>query len=196
MPAVRRTALTLLIAAIAVVLGILAWCGYLQLTGNIHVVEEGKAYRSAELDSAGFARVIGRYGIRSVLNLQGARPTAAWYRSELAASRTAGATHYDLRLSDSRLVTPAQIDSLLALMDSIPKPILIHCKAGADRSGLVSALYLWKFDSLPPDRAAGQLSLAYGHFPWLGSRTVAMDRSYWQFIRLDSTRSRAPRPSP
>ena len=196
MKTVRRLALGTVIAAIVAVLGILAWCGYLQLTGNVHVVEMGKAYRSAELDSAGFARVIGRHGIRSVLNLQGAHPTAAWYRSETAATRTAGAAHYDFRLSDARLVTPAQIDSLLALMDSVPKPILIHCKAGADRSGLVSALYLWKFDSLPPARAAGQLSLAYGHFPWLGSRTVAMDRSYWQFIRLDSIRSRGPRPSP
>ncbi|MBK8025175.1 MAG: tyrosine-protein phosphatase [Chloroflexi bacterium] len=57
-----------------------------------------------------------------------------------------------------------------------PKPTLIHCKAGADRTGLAAALFLMS-QGTSFDQAAQQLSLKYFHFPWLGSPSVAMDQT-------------------
>ena len=35
------------------------------------------------------------------------------------------------------------MEAILATLDHAPKPVLIHCKNGADRTGLVGALYLY-----------------------------------------------------
>jgi hypothetical protein len=56
--------------------------------------------------------------------------------------------------------------------------LLVHCRNGADRSGLVSAIYLAEIQGVAVDEAIGQLSLYYGHFPWLISETGAMDESF------------------
>ena len=62
-----------------------------------------------------------------------------------------------------------------ALLRSAPKPVLIHCQSGADRSGLVAALYEYTIAARPLEEAQEQLSLLFGHFPYLWSRTGAMD---------------------
>jgi len=68
------------------------------------------------------------------------------------------------------------MEELVALMKKAPKPLLVHCKAGADRTSLASALYLYALKHDPDaDRA---ISIIYGHFPWLGSKTKAMDESF------------------
>ena len=61
--------------------------------------------------------------------------------------------------------------------------MLVHCKSGADRSGLVSALFRLVEERAPPAEADQELSLVYGHFPYLTSKTVAMDESFWAFVR-------------
>ena len=48
-------------------------------------------------------------------------------------------------------------------MDKIPKPFVLHCKSGADRAGLVSAMYLIAQKKLPVSEAKKQLSFKYLH---------------------------------
>ena len=67
------------------------------------------------------------------------------------------------------------MQKLINIVKNAKKPILIHCKAGADRTGLVSALYLY---SIGDKNALKMLSLKYGHFPYLFSPTSAMDESF------------------
>ncbi len=68
------------------------------------------------------------------------------------------------------------MNKLVKLMKEAKKPLLIHCKAGADRTSLASALYLYgTHDKQNPQEA---ISIVYGHFPWLGSKTKAMDESF------------------
>ncbi len=156
--------------------------GLLQVDGNIHAVQPGQLYRSAQLDSSQFAHVIAKDGIKSIINLRGAHPGAGWYEHELAVSKAMGVTHYDYGISAERMVSAAQIADIIKLLRTAPKPILVHCQGGADRSGLVSALYENAIEGIPASRADGQLSLRYGHFPYLGSKTVAMDRSFWAYV--------------
>ena len=91
--------------------------------------------------------------------------------------------HYDLPLSANSLVDPATMARISALLRSAPKPVLIHCQSGADRSGLVAALYEYAIAARPLEDAQEQLSLLYGHFPYLWSRTGAMDKSFETFVR-------------
>lgn len=175
----KATGLTLLVA----VLSIGAYFGSLQIDGNIHAVEPGRLYRSAQLGRSGFEHVIEKDGIRTILNLRGAHPGAGWYDTELAVSDSMGVKHYDYGISAEHMVTPTQIDSILQILRTAPKPILVHCQGGADRSGLVSAIYEAEIAGKTPAVADEQLSLRYGHFPYLLSHTIAMDKSFWAFVK-------------
>jgi protein tyrosine/serine phosphatase len=53
-----------------------------------------------------------------------------------------GVTHYDVKLSAFREVDSGTLETILAIMRQAPKPLLLHCKSGADRSGLIASLYV------------------------------------------------------
>lgn len=87
--------------------------------------------------------------------------------------------HIDFGMSASRELDMNQVNQLVAIMRDAPKPILIHCKSGADRTGLATALYLSRVARLSEKEAESQLSIRYGHvsIPYL-SAAYAMDRTW------------------
>jgi len=159
-----------------------AYWGVIQYQGNFHTVREGALYRSAQLTKDELQSAVRDHGIRAILNLRGAHPGESWYDDEVAASNGFGIAHYDYGLSAYRVVTEKQITDLLGIIGRAPKPLLVHCKSGADRTGLVSALYRFAVEGKSADEADAQLTVAYGHFPYLTSRTRAMDDSFWAFV--------------
>lgn len=44
---------------------------------------------------------------------------------------------------DGNLISPALIDLAVAFIKKAPKPVLVHCYAGANRSTLMAAAYVW-----------------------------------------------------
>lgn len=182
----RRFGLTLGIIAA----GAGGWAGYLRLSGNFHAIEDGRIYRSGQLSGAQFTRHIDEDGIRSIINFRGENVGRAWYDEEIKASDAASVQHIDFPLSSGRELTDDEVAKLTHLLTQLPRPLLIHCEAGADRSGLASALYKLLVAKRPPDEAAAQLSFRYGHFPWLRSSTAAMDRTFERVVARSSvTRS-------
>jgi len=162
------------------------YCGVIIYEGNVHAVESGVLYRSGQLTEPEFERVGREYGIRSILNLRGAHPGDAWYDEEMAATRRLGMEHFDYPISASRFVPGRQMEEILDVVRRAPKPLLIHCQAGADRSGLVAAAYDYAIAGEDAATADRQLSLYFGHFPYLTSRSRAMDDSFWAFVRGSS----------
>jgi protein tyrosine/serine phosphatase len=49
------------------------------------------------------------------------------------------------------------------LFEAVEYPMLMHCKSGADRVGLMSVLYRHLKEGEPVERAIRQLSIRYGH---------------------------------
>ncbi|MDF2117927.1 tyrosine-protein phosphatase [Roseiarcaceae bacterium H3SJ34-1] len=181
-PLWRRAAKTMVGAAMGVAAGMALWAGYLQLTGNIHEVEPGVLYRSAQLAPDRLDSVIQGRHIRTVLNLRGAFPGKRWYEAEAAAVRDAGAQFISLPMSANTQPDAALLASLVQTLRTAPRPILIHGNSGADRTGLASALFELLEEGKPATEADNQLSFRYGHFPWLTSRTGAMDRTFRQVV--------------
>ena len=143
------------------------------LGGNVRVVESGRFYRSAQLSGANLETVIERYRIRSVVNLRGPSDRD-FYLSERAICRKEGVAHYDLSLSAYRLPTPLEVQGLVATLDRAPRPVLIHCQQGADRSGMASTIYQALYEGVPLDRAErDQLTWRYGHFAFVGTWRLA-----------------------
>ena len=171
-------------ASVALAAGLLLGGAYgiIEYDGNFHAVESGQVYRSAQLDGADLKKRIQENGIKSVLNLRGESPGSDWYDAELAATRSQGITHLNYRMSAGKPLNLEQMQEVLRLIEQAPKPILIHCKAGADRTGLISAIYLAN-QGASMERVQEALSVRYGHLPILHwSKTIAMDQSLELFL--------------
>lgn len=169
------------IAFVGLLAGVGLTGGYLytlQYKGNLHAVVAGEVYRSNQPDPARIAAMKADFGIRTILNLRGAEPGAAWYDAEVASAGALGIRHIDFGMSSVRSLTPEQARRLIALMRDAPKPLLIHCKAGADRTGLAAALYVAAIAGGSKSQAQRQLSLAYGHFGFPFSPTYPMDKTF------------------
>jgi protein tyrosine phosphatase (PTP) superfamily phosphohydrolase (DUF442 family) len=168
--------------------GLALYCGAIIYDGNFQAVQEHVLYRSAQLRRGELELFARQYGLKSVLNLRGAHPGTYWYDQEMAATHDLGLSHYDYPLSAKRFVTGREIADILAIVRHAPKPLLIHCQSGADRSGLVAALFRYAVAGASAAEADRQLSLLYGHFPYLTSRSGAMDDSFWAYVaaRRDS----------
>jgi len=169
-----------------------AYAGLLQATGNFHSVIDGQFYRSAQPTSDELISYIRTHGIKTVINLRGTHPGAAWYDDEVTTAHGLGITHIDFGMSASKIISPEKAQRLVELMASAPKPILIHCLSGSDRSGLAAALYVRKIAGLDEARAEEQLSFYYGHvgIPVV-SAAYAMDRSWEDVEAQDKKQARA-----
>ena len=100
-----------------------------------------------------------------------------------AVARANNIPHTDFKLSSTKELSDEQMHELVALMKAQPKPLLIHCLGGADRTSLASALYLYAIKGEPASTAEGQLSILYGHFPYLfRSEVEAMDTSFKRYV--------------
>jgi protein tyrosine/serine phosphatase len=153
------------------------WALGVRAVGNVHEVEKRQLYRSAQLSDSQLNEVIDQYKIRTIINLRGRNPGLKWYDDEIGVASRMGITHIDVAMSASKEPDAATVDRLTAAFQIAPKPILVHCEGGADRSGLASAIYELRIAHRPLSQATSQLSLLYGHFPWLMSKTVAMDNA-------------------
>jgi protein tyrosine/serine phosphatase len=167
------------LAALTVTLAFGAYFLTLQATGNFYAVVPGELYRSSQPTSAQVADYAQRYGIKTIVNLRGSSEDAAWYKQEVAAAASLGIEHIDFRMSARQQLTLEETQKLVALMRDAPKPILIHCKSGADRTGLASAIYLHQIANASEDTAERQLSVRFGHLgiPFL-SPASAMDENW------------------
>ena len=99
-------------------------------------------------------------GIRTVINLRGARDEA-YYALEKAACARLGLTLIDAPL-DSR--DPPQKDRVhraRELFRTIEYPVLIHCKSGADRAGMMAVFYRHFHLGEPISEAIRQLDKKY-----------------------------------
>lgn len=164
------------------VFAVLAACGgyagILRLTGNFHTVVAGTLYRSAQPNPHQIESYKARHGIKTIINLRGKHIRDNWYLQELAVSRRLNIKHLDFHMSTRRVLTQARAAELIALMQKAEKPILIHCAAGADRTGLAVALYL-AAEGFGEKAAEAQISFRYGHvgIPFVSS-SYAMTESF------------------
>lgn len=163
----------------AAFVAVAAFLAFLQLSGNFHAVSDGVVYRAAQMDGAALAAWQRDYGIASVLNLRGPSESSDWYLEEKRASQRLGIAHIDYPMSDQSVMSEDEVQALVQVMKDAPKPMLIHCRAGSDRTGLASLLYLVAVEGRDEEEAEWQLSLAFGHvgIPYL-SRARAMDDTW------------------
>jgi protein tyrosine/serine phosphatase len=128
---------------------------------NTHSLSH-QVWRSSQPAPSMIRRLAKRRGLKTVINLRGDRDCGS-YRLEKAACDRYGITLIDFIVKSREAPEPHVFHDAKALFDSIEYPMLLHCKSGADRAGLMSALFMILKAGLPVEEARRQLSLRYGH---------------------------------
>ena len=129
-----------------------------------------------------------RLGVRTILNLRGQFDIAT-YIYEREACRRAGLKLVDFRVKSRNAPTLEELRGARDVFRSIEYPVLMHCKSGADRVGLMSVLYRHLHDDVPMTRAIDQLSLRYGHIAQANTGII----DYF-FARYIADNARTPMP--
>ncbi len=128
---------------------------------NLHPLGP-QVYRSNQPSARQLTALHDKVGLKTVLNLRGpSEQSFHLFEAEVCAAL--GITLVDLQLSASRAPTRAQFATLLELLQTLPRPLLIHCKSGADRTGMAAFIYALLIEHQPFDVARRQLSFRYLH---------------------------------
>jgi protein tyrosine/serine phosphatase len=146
---------------------------------RLRVVTPGKLFRSGCMTAAGLESAIKKHGIRTVINLMEEAPDpelqphffapASVKESELVANLSARyvpMTVNYLPRNKARTERPDTIERYLEILDDPNAyPVLVHCKAGLHRTGVLVALYRMEYESWSTDEALKELRAnGFGHF--------------------------------
>lgn len=101
-------------------------------------------------------------GVVSVLSLRG-NSVSAHNETERLWCEEIGLRLHRVSMKDNRAPRAETIAHLLATFREIERPFVMHCKAGADRAGLASAVYLMAIGGVPLAQARGMLSWRFWH---------------------------------
>ncbi|MFC3126929.1 tyrosine-protein phosphatase [Pseudoroseomonas globiformis] len=156
---------------------------------NWGVVEAGRLYRSNHPSPWQFRRAVQGVGIRSVINLRGHREKCGSDALGRAVAQELGLEHVDAPLESRGAPHKDRILRLAGIFRDLPEPVLIHCKSGADRTGLAAGLWLM-LQHRPVEEAMRQLSWRHGHVS--ASKTGILDAFFREYARF--TRAHGPKP--
>jgi tyrosine-protein phosphatase SIW14 len=105
-------------------------------------------YRSEQPDKVEFA-CLGEAGIRSVLNLRS-------YHMDSSLVEGSSVKPFTVKMV-ARKFTDVEIIESLRILRNSPKPIVVHCLHGADRTGVVIAMYRIIFENWTREQALDEL---------------------------------------
>ena len=107
-------------------------------------------------------RKIARKGIRTIINLRGNRVCGSYFM-EQQLCKELGIELVNYQVRSRAAPSKDELRGAKELFERIEYPMLMHCKSGADRAGLMSVLYsIWQLD-MPVDQALKQLHWKFGH---------------------------------
>jgi protein tyrosine phosphatase (PTP) superfamily phosphohydrolase (DUF442 family) len=139
-----------------------------------------RLFRCGQMSADGLEAAIRAHGIKTVVNLQWGRedPPAGGSdgRTEKDACDRAGARYLFMPVADiveaetvrvprpdgRDMIVPWPVAEFLKIMDEVEKdpskgPVLIHCRVGKHRTGVLSAVYRMEYDRWDPERTMKEM---------------------------------------
>jgi protein tyrosine/serine phosphatase len=109
---------------------------------NFGVVDEGKVYRSGKLTPGTLSDVVERHAIRTIVDLGTWPAGSAGDRREQRTADALGVERYRFELVGDGTGNPNHyVNTLRIMTDPARQPVLVHCGAGAERTGMSVMLY-------------------------------------------------------
>jgi protein tyrosine/serine phosphatase len=123
--------------------------------------------RSAQPYLGFYTRFLRPHRLGSIVNLRGENAGRHWWRQERRTAEALNLRHYDVRLSSRHLPASEQVRELTRVFETAPRPLLVKCSGGQDRSSFAAALFLlMEGGAAARDAAEAQFSLwPYLHRP-------------------------------
>lgn len=150
---------------------------------NSHRISD-EAWRSAQPAPHHVSR-FARAGIRTIVNLRGERQCGSYWLEQKACERH-GIKLVNFQIRSRAAPTREELEGAKRLFDEIEYPMLMHCKSGADRAGLMSVLYRFLREGVPLTEAKKELSLRYGHIRQ--AHTGILDYFFEKYIEDNAVR--------
>ena len=119
------------------------------------------AWRSAQPGPYDIAHAA-RSGIKTIVNLRGERLCGSYWLERAACARY-GVNLVNYQVRSRAAPSKEELRGARQMLDEVEYPILMHCKSGSDRAGLMSVLYKHLKLGVPLAQAKQELSLRYGH---------------------------------
>jgi tyrosine-protein phosphatase SIW14 len=202
----------LLIALILMVIGVVPVVCYRAVYAHdkrVREVDPGKVYRSGQLTAEGFADWVQRLGIKTIIQVQDEFPDPDLNQrffgggtiKETKLCRQLGVRYVFLppdliersRVPEER---PKAIDRFLTLMDDPANfPVLIHCRAGLHRTGVLAAVYRMEYDGVSREEAVQELKAhGFGEWPCTSANDYIKQYilTYHRGVRNPATAAKAP----
>ncbi len=146
---------------------------------NLATVIPNKIYRSNHPTPFRLRLMVRRLGIRTVINLRGKTQSGSDALSREAA-RELGLQFHDMAFESRGAPHKDRIMRLHGIYTSMPTPVVMHCKSGADRAGLASGLMVM-FEGGTAADALKQLSWRFGHIKQ--AKTGILDAFFLRYQR-------------
>jgi len=178
-PVRLQWAFGLMLAAFVIVVPIVRYRAVYDHSRRLREVNEGVLYRSGCLTAGGFEDAVQRLGIKTIINLQDEYPDPP-VRNSYFDTKTTPETDLCRRLgvhylflapdlisrNDMGQARPKAIDQFLTIMDDPSNyPVLIHCKAGLHRTGVMVAVYRMEYQGWSPQAALQEVKAnGFGEF--------------------------------
>ena len=105
-----------------------------------------------------------RTGIRAIINLRGRNDDLSWWKNETRIAEARGIAHLDAMLDSRHLPTANMLARLLDCFDAAPRPFMLKCSGGQDRTSFAAALYLIHRSGW---NAMAEAQAQFARFPYL-----------------------------
>lgn len=129
------------------------WFNFFEISPGVYRSNHPNAKRLAYFKSL---------GVSHILNLRGKGDNAP-YLLEKQTCADLQIEMIDLGLTGSTAMPRESMLNLIATLKEMPRPFVMHCKSGADRTSLASAIYLMVIEGVDVATASKQLSIKYVH---------------------------------
>jgi protein tyrosine phosphatase (PTP) superfamily phosphohydrolase (DUF442 family) len=139
------------------------------------------AYRSAQPTMSQLKRYSKKYGIKTIINLKGTNPAGAYFHFEKEKCEELGLTLVNVGIKSRGIPKPEQITQAKEIFESVEYPIWMHCKAGADRTGIYAVLYQYFKEHIPVAQTDQLAFWPFGHIKY--SKAGKVDFYFETFIR-------------
>ncbi len=164
-----------------------------RLARNFHEVDPGKLYRSAQLSEDELKDVIAQYGIKTIINLQGKRPGQEWYETEQKVTQEFNVQMVNVEMAVASIPKRFEFLKLLEAYKNAERPILVHCRAGSDRTGEAVAIYQMEYMGKPKTEANESFSFKYMYIElfapsktYFVEKYLGKDWAYYEYSHCDS----------
>lgn len=124
---------------------------------NLYKVDDD-IYRSEQPTRRGFEEIRDK-GIRTIIDLRFGHSDAALIEGLDLVLIHVGMTAWDFSEDD--------IVRALKAIESAPKPVLVHCQYGSDRTGVVMAMYRIVYLNWPKEEALAEMKEGGFGFHWI-----------------------------